>query len=244
MERVAAMAVRCPKPIAKPAWRPHDFVPRHMGAAAAAAVGIALAGSTAVCQPRSFHEPSRLAQHLQPLQETIEEEERSADPLRHVVRKTLSLSLDAPQVLQVAKDISQWSEFMPCCSESCSEGRTEAGLPKFRVHFGMRVGRVSVGDSVVYEVCQTGPGRLHMQSLNNDELTYCNDIRCTVVAKSTAEGSELHVELDFRAKNMLYLTVWQQVEKPLVEMIAARLKHRAMQLAAEDMAPLRHGIAH
>merc|ERR1712037_28260 len=98
-------------------------------------------------------------------------------------------------------------------------------------------GPVSVGDTVLYELSRVAPGTLELNSVNNEALTYASDIKYKVSAVDVLGGSELSVELVFHAKNRFYLRVWQRIEAPLVEMIAAGLKIQAKRLVDARLGP-------
>lgn len=152
------------------------------------------------------------------------------DPLFHEVRTTVDLQSAAAEVLQVALDVAQWRDFMPCCSHSELLQDVGGGRRLFRVRFGLSIKSVFIGDDVIYEVYQPAPDQIALRSTNNESLIYVDSIKYLLFVKDLAEGSELTICLQFRARNQFYLTMWRQIEYHLINMIAARLKLRSASL--------------
>merc|ERR1712008_112599 len=148
------------------------------------------------------------------------------DPLFHEVDTTIDLQQTAAEVLEVALDVTQWKDFMPCCSHSEFLQDVGGGRSLFRVRFGLSIHHVFIGDDVIYEVYQPAPDQLMLRSMNNESLTYVESIQYLVFVKDVPKGSEVTVCLQFRARNQFYLTMWRRIEGPLIKMIAASLKLR------------------
>jgi len=194
-----------------------------------AGIAISTTGANVLCE----EEPRAKSRRSIEVDATDKEQDDRKDPLTHCVRKLTVLPLDSMEVITVARDISRWSEFMPCCSESRQLGSSTNGRQRFLVHFGMKVGRWSLGNRIIFEVAPTSPGKLELTSVNNERLSYVDDIRIKLTAVNLPEGgSELRVEMTFHARNQFYLKGWESIEGPLVEMIASRLRLRAMSLAS------------
>eukprot|EP00928_Gymnodinium_smaydae_P023867 TRINITY_DN19524_c0_g1_i1.p1 TRINITY_DN19524_c0_g1~~TRINITY_DN19524_c0_g1_i1.p1 ORF type:complete len:249 (+),score=39.34 TRINITY_DN19524_c0_g1_i1:49-795(+) len=152
------------------------------------------------------------------------------DRLSYEVEKSIHLPQSAAEVLDVAQDVSSWADFMPCCSQSKFLEQIGPGRRLFQVRFGLSIGKLFVGDTVVYEVTRPDPNTLVLRSTNGAELVYVDRISYVVTAKDLPSGSEMSVQLSFHARNFFYLRTWQQIEGPLLEMFASRIKARAASL--------------
>merc|ERR1719195_283900 len=100
-----------------------------------------------------------------------------SDPLFHEVSTTVYLQQTAAAVLEAALDVGQWKNFMPCCSQSEFLRDVGGGRSLFRVHFGLKIHHVFIGDDVIYEVYQPAPDQLTLRSMNNESLTYVESIQ-------------------------------------------------------------------
>mmetsp|Transcript_6397 Transcript_6397/g.10853 ORF Transcript_6397/g.10853 Transcript_6397/m.10853 type:complete len:280 (+) Transcript_6397:76-915(+) len=166
------------------------------------------------CLGPSWHQPAELQK----------------DGLSHEVRTSLKFPQPAAEVLEVVKDVGNWTNFMPYCAQSELVKELGNGSQHFRVRFGLSLGSFFVGDTVIYEVSQPERGLLVLRSINNEALTYVDRIAYTLSLRDTPAGSEVNVHLRFHARKYIYLRTWKRIERPLIEMIAQCLETRAASL--------------
>lgn len=173
--------------------------------------------------------------HCEEQDEDLQFAEMERDSLFHERQVVVHLPQSAVQVLPVAADIARWADFMPCCSQSKFIRISREGHELFQVNFGVSLGFRFIGDKVIYEVSQPERGLLLLRSVNNESLTYVDRIAYFVAVSDTLEGSKLTVHLAFHARNQLYLHVWKQIERPMIDLLANSLKTRAATLMADQI---------
>lgn len=166
----------------------------------------------------------RLPRRALPSKETV----IPNDGLWHEARRQTWDHHEAGEVLSLLSDVDRWHGLFPFCTHSSSVRDLGNDRAIYKVHFGMRVGWVYVGDMVEYEV-RRSPGVLHLVSINGADLEYTDHIEYVFAVKDAREGgADVDVTLKIHARSRLYLAVWQSMETQLFSFIVEALKKRLL----------------
>lgn len=153
-------------------------------------------------------------------------EPKSSDELWHEAHLQVRDPHRAVQVISLISDVDRWHGLFPFCTHSSTLCDLGDGRKRCKVHFGLKVGPMVIGDVVEYDVKQSEE-TLHLLSVNSDKLRYVDHLEYTFTARDTEEGgSDVAVTMKVHARKRMYLTVWQGLEAQIVENMMAAVKRR------------------
>jgi ribosome-associated toxin RatA of RatAB toxin-antitoxin module len=192
-----------------------------LGASAAKLIAAGATGAV-LCEAAHGTKTQKLLHLLKDGSFTSKAEPKSKDDLWHEAYLQVRDPHRAVQVLDLVSDVEGWHGLFPFCTRSSVLCDLGDGRKRCQVHFGMKFGPMMVGDVVEYEV-QQNEESLHLLSVNCDKLRYVDHLEYTFTARDTDEGgSDVAVTLKVHARKRMYLTIWQGLERQIVDnMIAA-----------------------
>jgi len=159
--------------------------------------------------------------------ETYDQDPPADDGLWHEAHLETRVSYHSTEVLAVIGDIERWVDLFPWCSCSTFLHEQESGRQYYKVHFGLSMGPVFIGDIVTYEVTRSSSS-LKLVAVNGQDLKYCDFLVYTFTMRDGLEDgvTEVNVSLQLHARRTVFLKVWQALEKQLVNLTVSIVRQR------------------
>eukprot|EP00427_Karlodinium_veneficum_P019157 CAMPEP_0169147814 /NCGR_PEP_ID=MMETSP1015-20121227/48458_1 /TAXON_ID=342587 /ORGANISM="Karlodinium micrum, Strain CCMP2283" /LENGTH=195 /DNA_ID=CAMNT_0009216121 /DNA_START=32 /DNA_END=619 /DNA_ORIENTATION=+ len=118
--------------------------------------------------------------------ETYDQDPPADDGLWHEAHLETRVSYHSTEVLAVIGDIERWVDLFPWCSCSTFLHEQESGRQYYKVHFGLSMGPVFIGDIVTYEVTRSSSS-LKLVAVNGQDLKYCDFLVYTFTMRDGLE---------------------------------------------------------